>query len=316
MAHYYYCPFHNCNDQQLKNTEYRYAVKYGDPAYAYLDSDFYKSKEAGRHDSVVIKTNVYWTTRVVNGASALRPAYVKRGVLPLAILRSDDVLIVNGHGARGSESLYTTATADGGGITAVNLAVQLAMDGLKRGHVYIKLAACYSGGGFDGDEHKVLARALAMALGSLKWDPENRRHDKDAVTGAYRKIRVGGFQGKLQIRKERQVENDIDTGVRPTPSTVVGKAGEGGRTKDILMPARHKLLYFDAGGNLCSKVPLKVDAPPASDWVAPSKPVANATPKRSNTTPKTSPANTVGGAKVAQPASKKLADRIKLFEKT
>ena len=76
MAHYYYCPFENSSDPKIANTQYRYAVEYGDPAYANYDPRIYRSKEAGRTDSVVLKTNVRWETVVLNQVSKRRPAYI------------------------------------------------------------------------------------------------------------------------------------------------------------------------------------------------------------------------------------------------
>jgi hypothetical protein len=249
MAHYYYCPFANCHDPKIAITEYRYAVKYGDPQYAHVDPRIYRSKEAGRTDSVVLKTNVRWETVIVENVSRRRPAYISsERTPPLSQMRSDDTLIIDGHGARGSESLYSSESCASESISAKELALHLAMDGLQRDHVYIKLAVCHSGGAFDGDEQKVLARALAIALGFIRWNPESRTHDTTMKTGAYRRIKVGGFQGKLNVRGQNMVNaSGIIRGYQPLPNEVQGSS---------TVPAKHKLVYFDADGNLYQKTPL------------------------------------------------------------
>lgn len=255
MAHYYYCPFWNCNDKAIKNTEYRYAVKYGDPAFAHYTHEIYTPKEQDRHDNVVIQTNIRWDTVAVENGTKRRPAYLVPDATPLAKLRTDDTLIINGHGGKGSESIYTSEACDAEAISSKELALQLAMDGLQRDHVYIKIAACYSGGSFDGDKPHALARALAIALGFIRWNPDTRRHDTKMKTGAYRKIKVGGFQGKLIT--SGQALTILGTGqvlgykVLPKP---VAKPGSGPGQKPVTMPAKHKLVYFDADGNMCHKV--------------------------------------------------------------
>jgi hypothetical protein len=137
---------------------------------------------------------------------------------------------------------------------AKELALHLAMDGLQREHVYIKLAVCYSGGAFDGDEQKVLARALAIALGHIRWNPESRTYDTTMQTGAYRRIKVGGFQGKLNVLGQKMVNTSgVVRGYQPLPNEVLGSS---------TVPAKHKLVYFDADGNLCQKTPLNTQSIP------------------------------------------------------
>ena len=269
MAHYYYCPFSNVTDQAIKNTEYRYAVKYGDPSYAHYDPSVYRSKEAGRTDSVVIRTNVVWKMTTANGVTKRRPSYIVPDKYPLAKMALTDTLIIDGHGGQGMESLYAADTSAAESLAANELAVQLAMDGLKRGHVFIKFAACYSGGAFDGDEHKVLARKLAIALGGMRWNPEKHKHDTSMTTGAYRKIKVGGFQGKLHVYLETwKTQKGTVVGYKPKPSEVEGKSGQKA-------PAKHKLIYFDADGNMVQKVPLKTETLPNlnSSFLPPKQPV-------------------------------------------
>jgi len=121
-----------------------------------------------------------------------------RGWKPLRAVKAGDVLIIMGHGEKGSGGRGTLSVKrvdlhgnESYGEKSVNdLAAQLERDGLAKSHRLIKSLTCYGGGAYKkdgitnnlvGKPHEYFSQLLARALGQR----------------GYGSIKVGGYPGTV-----------------------------------------------------------------------------------------------------------------------
>jgi hypothetical protein len=148
-AHYYYCPFKGHSDTAIKATENTVVNKYGprQPGGVRFDP----SRDMNDWvDWIVVKSGAIGTAK------------------PLDAVPLNAVLCIDGHGSN-SEHVLGAKYADGSvrKFGPNDIAQLMKHDGLKEGHVLVKLLTCYAAGVLNDNSTQLdecFAAVLAKAL--------------------------------------------------------------------------------------------------------------------------------------------------------
>ncbi len=165
------------------------------------------------------------------------------GWKPLRVVKATDVLIIMGHGDKGSDGrgLISVKRVDLQGnvsyadMTVIDLAAQLESDGLPKSHKLIKSLTCYGGGAYKldgntdnlvGKAYEYFAQLLAKALGLR----------------GYSSVKVGGYPGTVGSTSDQ----------KKVFFRVINNTG--GKYKvdsdgELGVPTQGRIEWYDASGN-------------------------------------------------------------------
>lgn len=183
-----------------------------------------EEKSPGGYDRIARELSLLATDNDAGTAATLK-AEAKRGGFfwrkpkkALAKVADDAVVVIIAHGSDKKMAVGYVANKKPHMISAQALAEMLELDGLPKGHKFVKLNSCYAAGGHGVTLDETFAQQLAKDLGRI----------------GYNAILVGGYENKLRTPSdpnEKKQSAYTDNGqVLTEGSKDVATNAAGGRT--------------------------------------------------------------------------------------